>query len=497
MSTRSDTARVLATLIILLLAACGPAETAEPQRDAAQLDARREAPPPIDPGAAADLSSAFRAAAQRALPAVVYVQSERETSVAQGRSQNPFEFFFGPQGPQGPQAPPGDLPPQVGSGSGFIIDREGHVITNSHVVAEASRVLVRLVDGREYQAEVVGSDPQSDVAVLRIEPENGEELPTVDLGSSEPLQVGDWVLALGSPFELEATVTAGIVSAKRRQITGRQTALESFIQTDAAINPGNSGGPLVDLTGRVVAINTAIFGGPTFVGYGFAIPIDLAKKVVSDILEFGEVRRPQLGVSIRSVTAVDAEAFGLPQVRGAFVATVAEDSPAESAGLQIGDVIVAVDEHPVVDGADLTTTLAQHQPGDEVEITFFRGGERRTVEVELGRFDNGETQTAERDRGRASAETLGFRVEPLTPQIAERLGYDRTEGLVVSNVTRFTGAFNAGLRPGHLLLRINDEPVRTAADVERIAEGLQPGQVVSLRVVIPEVGETILNYRLR
>ena len=493
MRTRSETMRVLGAVLILLLAACGPAQTREPRPDAAQAG-QQEAVPRIDPEAGTSLSSAFRAAAHQARPAVVYVQVEHEATMTDRQGQNPFDFFFGPQGPQMPQ---GEMPPQVGSGSGFIIDTDGHVVTNNHVVADATHVLVRLVDGREYNGEVVGADPQSDVAVLKITPKKGETLPIVELGASEPLQVGDWVLALGSPFELEATVTAGIVSAKHRQITRRQSALESFIQTDAAINPGNSGGPLVDLGGRVVGINSAIFGGPTFVGYGFAIPIDLAKKVISDILEYGEVRRPQLGVSIRNVTAVDAEAFHLDAVRGAFVATVSDDSPAGKAGLEIGDVIVAVDGQAVEDAADLTTTLAEYQPGDDVDVAFVRGGKTQRVEVELGRFQAPETEQAQKPQGAASVETLGFRVEPLTPALAERLGFDRTDGVVVSDVTRFSPAANAGLRPGHLLLRVDGHEVGKPSDLEPIAEGIKAGDVVSLRIVTPEVGETILNYRIR
>jgi len=500
MRSKSDLHRILATLVILLLAACGPAETRETQEPAGSRLARQQSDAaPADTEAAHSLSATFRAAAQRALPAVVYLEVERPMEAARrgqgpGGPVNPFEFFFGPQGPQGPQ---GELPPQQGSGSGFIIDGEGHVITNNHVVADASWVLVRLTDGREFRAEVVGSDPASDVAVLKIEPKNGDTLPTVEIGSSDPLQVGDWVLALGSPFELESTVTAGIISAKRRQITGRQSALEAFLQTDAAINPGNSGGPLVDLDGRVVGINSAILGGPAFVGYGFAIPIDLAKKVVSDILEFGEVRRPQLGVTISDVNAVDAEAYGLSEVRGADIGTIVPAGPAEEAGLQIGDVILAVDDDEIADAADLTTTLAEHQPGDEVTLTIFRDGERRQVEVELGRFA-AEAPERERERAaQASVERLGFSVEPLTPPLAERLGVERADGLVITEVSPFGAAASAGVAAGQVLLRINGQEVETPADVDRIAEGVEPGDVVSLRLIVPELGETILNYRVR
>jgi serine protease Do len=498
MRTTPVLTRFFASLaVVLLLGACQQAESQEGtnQPDAARLtdSVRTE---PIDPTAGQELSRSFRAAAQQALPSVVFVRVQRELTAGDRREMSPFDFFFGPQGPEG--MPDGQLPPQVGSGSGFIYDREGHVITNHHVVEGADEVLVRLVDGQEYLAEVVGSDPQTDVAVLRLEERGRRDLPVARIGSSDPLQVGDWVLALGSPLDLEATVTAGIVSAKRRQLTNRPAALESFIQTDAAINPGNSGGPLVDLTGSVVGINSAILGGRGFIGYGFAIPIDLAQKVIGDILEYGEVRRPQLGVQIQAVSAVDAEVYRLPEIRGAEIVQVVEGSPAEEAGLELGDVVVAVDGDRIDDPADLTTTLAEHQPGDEVELTLYRDGRERRVSVELGRFENGEAEPEQaRREGRASRETLGFHAEQLTPPLARSLGLERTEGVVITEVAPFSAPANAGVQAGQILLRINGQEIASPADVERIAEGIEPGQVVSLRVIDPQRGATIINYRVR
>ena len=339
----------------LVLVACGSGD-----EGAAQAQ-RQETPPAVreqlgdasaqrpELATAQALSATFRSAASHALPAVVFVQVEKPGGAEGQEIPEPFRRFFG--------LPPGgseeEQEPVPGAGSGFIIDDRGHVITNHHVIEDATSVIVRLVDGREFTATVVGSDPQTDVAVLKVEPPtNGKPLPTAELGDSSSLQVGDWVLALGSPLELEFTVTTGIVSAMGRQLTNRPSALEAFIQTDAAINPGNSGGPLVDLTGRVVGINTAIFGGPRFVGYGFAIPVSIAKKVVQDILQYGQVRRPQLGVNIQSVTEADAEVYGLPEIRGAEVVVVTPDSPAEAAGLRIGDVILELDGDPVQDGTD-------------------------------------------------------------------------------------------------------------------------------------------------
>ncbi|MFP3939532.1 MAG: Do family serine endopeptidase [Thermoanaerobaculia bacterium] len=498
--------RTLAALALLLLPACDPAGAgdAEPRTDDSATEAQEEeqrrpaeegAP---GPEAASALSRSFRSAAEEALPAVVFVQVEAEPRAdsPQGPMPDPFRYFFGPEGPEeGP--PQGQIPPRVSSGSGVIYDQSGLVVTNHHVVADASYVLVRLSDGREYQAEVVGSDPSSDLAVLQLDTEGQVgELPTAELGSSERLQVGDWVLALGSPFGLESTVTAGIVSAKGRQITGRQAALESFIQTDAAINMGNSGGPLVDLSGRVVGINTAIVGGPIFTGYGFAIPVDLARDVVSDLLEFGEVRRPLLGVRVSDVTAVDAEVYGLDEVRGADVASIDPDSPAAEAGLELGDVILAVDGEEIAGATELTTELAKHEPGERVELTIVRDGERRTVEAVLGRFET-EQPTGGTRAQETATRALGFSVEPLTPAVAEQLGYEGPQGVVIRDVAPFSAAANAGVQQGQILLQVNGRDVQDPADLEVIAEDVERGDVVSLRLFTPDLGETLVNYRVR
>lgn len=482
---------------LALLTACGAGPQASPQEQQAEQEVREQlgAPAEADLAAANRLSSTFRAAAQRALPAVVYVEVEQEREAAEmQRIPEQLRPFFGPGSPFGPQVPEG---PSIGSGSGFILDERGHVVTNHHVIAGSDRVLVRLVDGREYLAEVVGSDEASDVAVLQLEGVEGVDLPTAALGDSEPLRVGDWVLALGSPLGLDFTVTAGIVSAKGRQISSREAALESFIQTDAAINRGNSGGPLVDLAGRVVGINTAILGGMGFVGYGFAIPIDLAERVIADLLEVGYVRRPQLGVRIGPVEAIDAEVYGLPRVAGAEIVFVQEGTPADRVGLAPGDVIVAVDGDEIDDSTDLTTTLAQHQPGDEVTLAYYRGGERRTVDVELGQFDRPEGAEEAAEDDRSPEQVLGFSVQPLTPQAARQLGFEAGEGVVVADVARFSAAARAGLQEGMRIVAVNGQAVSSTADLAAAARGIEAGDAVSLRVEVPELGETVINFRAR
>jgi serine protease Do len=342
----------------------------------------------------------------------------------------------------------------------------------------------------------VGGDPNTDVAVIEIQ-EDVADLPVAPLGDSDALQVGDWVLALGNPLGLDFTVTAGIVSAKGRKLTGRATALESFIQTDAAINQGNSGGPLIDLRGRVVGMSSAIYGGQRFVGYGFAVPEKLARRVAEDFLEYGHVRRPRLGVGVSDVTAVDAEVYGLEQVSGAEVNTVDDESPAAEAGLEVGDVIVAVDGETVPDATALTTAVAEHQPGDELELTVIRDGRRLELTATLDEFPQPESGVATAAGEPRSEEVLGFAVRSLNREIAARFGYERGRGVIVSEVGRFSAAANAGIRVGQLVLELNREPIETVADFRGVASSVEPGAVVSVRVRDPEIGETIINYRTR
>ncbi len=483
--------RVGAVAALFWLGACGD-DNAQAQDRSAQREVRErlgDVPTAVDPATAQALSNIFRSAADRALPSVVQVAVERSAAMARSNVPDDFRRFFGiPEGEDG-------LPPQVGAGSGFILNADGLVVTNAHVVEGADRVLVRLVDGREFPGQVVGADPSTDVAVVRIDP--GEDVPEAVIGDSDEVKVGDWVLALGNPLGLEFTVTAGIVSARGRTLS--PTRLESYIQTDAAINPGNSGGPLVDLSGRVIGINTAIAGGgDRFVGYGFAVPANLAMRVVEDLIEYGFVRRPRLGVRVAPVTAVDAEAFGLADVSGAYIASIEAGSPAQEAGLMIGDVVVALNGEEVGNSVELTTRLAQFDPGDDVTLTIIRDRQQRSVTVRLGEFERTtgprRAEPAAEDAGHT---TLGFRVQPLTPQLAARIGVERGRGVVIGEVARFGAAAARGVRPGMVLLAIDGEPVTTPEDVGRIAGSIEAGEVVSLRVIDPEIGETLINYRAR
>lgn len=480
---------------LLVVAACEPPGEAavelEEVPEWAQSPIREQQlgdePLRLDTLTASRLSGAFRAAADRALPSVVYIQVESAANPTQ-----PLFRFFGGQEP----------PVASGSGSGFIFDSRGYIMTNNHVVQGATHVSVRLVDGREYEATVVGTDPNSDVAVIKVEAREGETLPVGQLGSSNDLRVGDWVLALGSPFQLDFSVTAGIVSAKGRNriIEADQMALESFIQTDAAINPGNSGGPLVDLLGRVVGVNTAIYSpSGVYAGYGFAIPISIAERVARDLVEFGVVHRPQLGVSVADVTADDAAYYALERVAGALVKTVSEGSPADEAGLEIGDVILGVDSAAVLDATQLIATLAQRDPGERIDVTFVRDGRPLRVAVELSEF-----QTSERvvpvTRERVSrASRPDFTVVPLDARYARQVGF-RGEGVIINSVEPGSAAESRGVQPGMILTQLNEQPIRRVADLERAIERLRPDAVMSLRVYDPSEGirtETVINFRPR
>lgn len=449
-----------------------------------------EIPTTLDTTAAARLSSAFRAAAAVALPAVVQITTVALEEVP--RQVLPFH-------------PEGMEQRTQGSGSGFIFDQGGYIMTNHHVVRNALHVNVVMLDGREYTAEVIGSDPDTDVAVIRVEPGRGETLPVIDLGDSDGLRVGDWVIALGNPLGLTFTTTAGIVSAKGRSIgilaQASDTPLEAFIQTDAAINPGNSGGPLVDLNGRVVGINTAI-QSPTglFAGAGFAIPIALAHKVATDIMEYGVVHRPRLGVTIDDVNAADAEVYRLPAITGAEITSVSPGTPADRAGLQLGDVVVAIEDQPINNVAELQARVARFQPGDRIRVKYIRYGREGEAVVELGEFENAQQQPRRvaqtRENGR---NPLGFNVQALAATHATRMGLRGDNIPMVSRVDPLGPAGRTQLRQGHVVRQFNGRDVRTIRELERYAGAVRSGDVVSL-IVLPAGQENgvpmIVNYRV-
>src|SRR6266576_3635076 len=328
---------------------------------------------------AADIGNAFVAVADRVKPAVVFIKSQKVERAESQRLPPGFEDFF-----------PQRRRPQVeqGSGSGFIVSPDGYILTNNHVVAGADKVTVKLYDKREFTAKVVGTDPNTDVAVIKIDAQN---LPAVQYGNSDSARVGEWVLAIGNPLEFNFTVTAGIVSAKGRVLYGLQQshyAIQDFIQTDAAINPGNSGGPLVNIRGQVIGINAAIASQTgLYEGYGFAIPINLARTVMDQLVKTGHVERAVMGIKIDDAGQEDAEAVGLKQIRGVGVRSYSDDdSPAKKAGIQLGDVIVALDGQPIDNTPQLQQKVAFKKPGESVEVTVLRqGGEKKTFTLRLTR----------------------------------------------------------------------------------------------------------------
>jgi serine protease Do len=370
----------------------------------------------------------------------------------------PFERFFGP---------PRRTPFKAKSlGSGFIIDTAGHILTNNHVVENADEIIVRLSTTKEYKAKVVGRDAKTDIALIEIH--GASDLTPVVLGESDGLKVGQWVVAIGNPFGLENTVTAGIISAMGRHIN--QGPYDNFIQTDAAINPGNSGGPLLNTKGEVVGINTAIFsrsGGN--IGIGFAIPIALAKEVVPQLKEKGHVTRGWLGVMIQKVTPDIAESLGLSDSKGALVADVVKDGPAAKAGIKQGDVIVEYDGKTVNESAELPLLVARTPVGKSVKVKVIRDKETLTMPVEIAELK--EEEAVEARTG--TEEDLGMTVQTLTPELAENLGLERSQkGVVVTQVEPGSPAGEAGLRRGDVILEVNRKPVR---DVDGYKKALRAG----------------------
>jgi len=439
--------------------------------------------------AVVELQNAFESVAEKVAPAVVSVRAEKTIPVTDNTS--PFEWRFGPFNGPGddllqkffgtPQQQPPDQPNRrggelrsVGDGSGFIVSPDGLILTNHHVAGDATRLVVRLSDGREFDAKLVGSDPMSDVAVIKID---AKDLPVLDFGESKSLRVGQWVIAVGNPFGLSRTVTAGIVSAVGRDAVGIND-YEDFIQTDAAINPGNSGGPLVDLDGKVVGINSAIVsrtGGA--MGIGFAIPIDMARGIEDQLVKTGKVERGYLGIMIQDLTPELADSFGIKNTSGILVADVQKDTPAEQAHLERGDVIVGMNGKGVNRVGAFRNEVAMIPPGSKITLTVLRQGHEQKIPVEVGKLQ-GEGQAAAVVPATSSLEKLGFSVETLSADVAEQLGLVGQTGVVVTRVESGSAADLAGIRPGTLIEEVNrvkihdvkefDEALAKASEAHRV-----------------------------
>ncbi|OGG46790.1 MAG: hypothetical protein A3F84_12560 [Candidatus Handelsmanbacteria bacterium RIFCSPLOWO2_12_FULL_64_10] len=430
---------------------------------------------------AKELSQAFADVAKQVDPAIVSITTEatiRPTARGFDPSDDPFfRQFFPPSHPRIPRSQK-----QQGLGSGVIVNSNGTILTNNHVVDKADKITVVLSDGRKFPARVVGKDSESDIAVVRIEVSG---LPTAKLGNSDRLQIGEWVLALGNPFGLSHTVTAGIVSARgRNNLAGLGLTFQDFIQTDAAINPGNSGGALVNLDAEVVGINAAI-ESPTgvYVGYGFAIPINMARRVMEDLIVKGKASRGWLGIQIQNVTDEIASSLGFKSTDGAMVSEVFADTPAQRAGVQTGDVILAVNGKPIKDRDDLMNTIAATDPGKPVALKVVREKKEITISVTLGERPPVEKLTEMGGQEeRASTRGLGIEVQDLTPDLAEQLGYRGQTGVVIADVAEDGPAAEKGLQEGDLIKSVNKIPVKSAAEFRRIISTLKPGDYALLLI---------------
>lgn len=468
---------IFASLIILALS-LGPALHIQPA--AAKVFTNDH------PGSFADL-------AEKLLPAVVNISSTQKIEEPQGFPDMPqfppgspfedfFEQFMERRGGATPVIPPASL------GSGFVIDAEkGYIITNNHVVQDAEEVRVTFADDETVEAEVIGRDEKTDIAVLKVQTD--KKLTAVEFGDSDPLRVGDWVLAIGNPFGLGGTVTAGIVSARQRDISAGP--YDDFIQTDASINRGNSGGPMFNLDGQVIGINTAIFS-PTggSVGIGFAIPSALAQPVIKQLIEHGRTRRGWLGVRIQTVTDEIAESLGLEKAAGALIASVNKDGPAEKAGIKAGDVILEFNGEPIKEMRTLPRKVAETPIESKANVVLWRDGKKRTASVKVGELEKAEEEgkiatTASSEKSGTKIEDLGLTLKALTTQLRE--DYDiasNIQGVLIDGVESMSGAARKGLSAGDVIVEINQQSVTEPKQVAEIVEKAKENKRSSVLMLV-------------
>jgi serine protease Do len=480
-----------------------PSAAQQPAAPGVSVSATR---PPVDAAVASlqNFSEAFASVAEHVKPSVVYIKSGRkpEETRQAPRMQVPpgFEPFFR-------NMPPTQMEPrfQESSGSGFIVSKDGYILTNNHVVDGSDQVTVRLLDRREFKAKVVGTDPNTDLAVLKIDANN---LIPAPLGSSSAARVGEWVLAVGNPLgdNLTFTVTSGIISAKGRtlQLPGQsERSIQDFIQTDAAINPGNSGGPLVSVEGEVIGVNSAIASETGYYsGYGFAIPIDLAHKVMDQIITSGRVHRAALGVSVQNATPNDAAYVGLPDVRGVLVQDFTENSPAKKAGIEPGDIIISLDGKPVEYVGQLQQQVGFRNPGEKVKVEVARkGGVRKTYDVPLQevtaknvaeRSSGADTTANSNDENAASIDLLGLTVQPLDQDAVQQFNLNPGQrGLLVTDVAPGGPAYGEivdgeGGGAPDIILEVEGKAVQSVPELRAALKGFKSGDIVSLRVYNPQ-----------
>ena len=404
----------------------------------------------------------FTTAAEKCIDGVVHVKTMYAQQGGNSRDYaDLFDFFFGV--PNQPMR----MEPQQASGSGVIISKDGYIVTNNHVIENATSIEVVLNDRRSYEATLIGRDPQTDIALLKIEADN---LTAIPFGNSDNLKVGEWVMAIGNPFNLTSTVTSGIVSAKARNlnILERKGAIESFIQTDAAVNPGNSGGALVNTDGQLVGINTAIFSQTgNFAGYAFAVPSSIVKKVISDLMEYGTVQRAMLGVMISDVTPEIAKENNLPKINGVYVNGVSDLSAAADAGIEKGDIILAINDKSTNTIAELQEAVSQFRPGNTATVKFSRNGDIRTAQVTFKNQDNNTDVTT-----RKAMDLLGASFEQLSKEDLREL--DLPYGVQVTDL-QSGKMMSAGIRKGFIITQINNTPIKDVDDIEKIISNTKGG----------------------
>jgi serine protease Do len=450
---------------------------------------------PIKPNATLQaLNEAFHEVGKTVTPSVVYVQVEMSGESESDSQEDPNQFFFKFFGPNFKF----DMPkrgPEIGSGSGVIITANGYILTNNHVVANAKKngIKIQLSDTREFKAKLIGTDKYTDLAVVKIDADN---LPVAVLGNSDDVEVGHIVFAIGAPLGLKSTMTQGIVSALGRNIgiIGDAYGIENFIQTDAAVNPGNSGGPLVNINGEVIGINSAIATtNARYQGYSFAIPLNLAKQVATDIIKYGKFRRGFLGVQIRQVDAVYAKAAGLDKTKGVAVESVTKDAAADKAGLDYGDIILSVDGKEVNSTQELQTTIASKHPGSIVTLKIWRDKKAIEKKVTLGSHDEESETVSEKVKGdkeegesevaaekTVDVKEIGVTVKSIDSKIKKR--YEIEKGVLVSDMDEMSTAAERGLQKGDIVTDIGDQKISSPEQFEKIIKKLKPGDAVMLRV---------------
>ncbi|WP_432822175.1 DegQ family serine endoprotease [Trichloromonas sp.] len=440
-------------------------------------------------GTAATLPD-FVALSKQLKPAVVNISTAKKVKQRRpafpGRPQSPYNDFFDEFFDHFMQNQPQAPRKQQALGSGFIISKDGYILTNDHVVDGADVVTVKLADGRTFDAMIKGQDEKLDLALLKID--TGEDLPVAVLGDSDTLEVGQWVMAIGNPFGLEQTVTAGIVSAKGRVIGAGP--YDDFIQTDASINPGNSGGPLFDTDGRVVGINTAIVAGGQ--GIGFATPVNAAKNIISQLKETGHVTRGWLGVTVQPMTDELAQSFKLKETKGALVAEVVPDSPADKAGVKRGDIILTYEGNEVNETKDLPRLVAATPIDKQVDLGILREGKNKTLKVKIARLDDGKpaaSESAASEKGQ-----LGLALTNITPELAQRYGLEGSEGVLITGIDPNSSAADSNLRRGDLILEVNGKSTGNIEAFRTAVAKVKKDDVLRLLV---KRGESILYTTLK